>query len=234
MVATSAEKAYRVLLKEILESRLPRGEFLSQRKLAELAGTSVISVREALKQLENDGLLELIPRWGFRIPEETRQRIIERYALREAIEVMAAYLLSLHIDEGNAAELSRMAGECDLMRTDDPAAIDRFAARHRELHLFIAGCTGMTILRHQLERLNLRSLRYQSAKAAWAGDVEDWRFWHRSLAGEILSGDPQRAQEAMHRHIRHGLYHDLRLFDRTRNDTDAVQDPHIRNEFSLE
>ena len=56
---TSSEKAYQALLREILGGSLPKGEFLSQRMLAELADTSIISVREALKRLEYEYLLEI-------------------------------------------------------------------------------------------------------------------------------------------------------------------------------
>src|SRR6056297_234479 len=90
---TSSEKAYRKLLEAILENKLERGEFISQRKLAVIAETSIVSVREALKRLEHEYLIEFIPKWGVRIPIETRERIIELYAVREALEVMTSYLL---------------------------------------------------------------------------------------------------------------------------------------------
>lgn len=210
---TSAEKAYHRIYKAILEDELPRGEFLSQRMLAELAGTSIISVREALKRLEHEHFLESVPRWGVRIPRETRESISDRYALREAIEVMVAYLLSRDIDARNAEELRRRADECDAIAVDDADAVSRFADQHRQLHLFMAECTGRQLLKSELERLGLRSLLYQSARTTWAQRVEGWQRWHRSLVDEILSGDSIRAQEAMHHHVQHGLHHDLQMFD---------------------
>jgi DNA-binding transcriptional MocR family regulator len=62
-IKTTVEKAYSILLSAIMENRLPRGEFLSQRKLADMTGASIISVREALKKLEHEGIVESIPRW---------------------------------------------------------------------------------------------------------------------------------------------------------------------------
>ncbi len=96
---TSSEKAYQALLREILGGSLPKGEFLSQRMLAELADTSIISVREALKRLEYEYLLESVPKWGVRIPVETRARIKDLYGIREALEVMVAYLLCKKNDQ---------------------------------------------------------------------------------------------------------------------------------------
>lgn len=210
---SSSEKAYRNILEAILDNRLQIGVFLSQRKLAEIAGTSIISAREALKQLQHEYYLEHVPRWGYRIPLETRNLIIERYALREAIEVMIAYILARMDNKSFAPELYRRAEECDLIHTDDVDSIALFARKHRELHLFMAECSGNQLLYRELERLGLRSLLNQSAKVTWAQEVDNWERWHRNLVDEILSGDACRAQEAVHKHIQHGLYHDLKKFD---------------------
>ncbi|MFH2114782.1 MAG: FCD domain-containing protein, partial [Spirochaetota bacterium] len=137
----------------------------------------------------------------------------ERYALREAIEVMVAYMLARMSDKTFAPELYRRAEECDLIHTDDADGVARFARKHRELHLYMAECTGNQLLYRELERLGLRSLLNQSAKVTWAQEVDNWERWHRNLVDEILSGDPCRAQDAVHKHIQHGLYHDLKKFD---------------------
>jgi DNA-binding GntR family transcriptional regulator len=210
---SSSEKAYRNILEAILDNRLQVGVFLSQRRLADIGGTSIISAREALKQLQHEYYLEHVPRWGYRIPLETRNLIMERYALREAIETMVAYILASMSDKPFAGELHRRAEECDLIKTDDADSIALFARKHRELHLYMAECTGNQLLYRELERLGLRSLLNQSAKVTWAQEVDNWENWHRNLIDEILSGDASRAQEAVHKHIQHGLYHDLKKFD---------------------
>jgi DNA-binding GntR family transcriptional regulator len=207
------EKAYDVLLKMILEKQLPVGEFLSQRKLSEITGTSVVSLREALKRLEGEGFLESIPRWGVRIPVETKEDLIYRYEIREALEVMAAYKNSFGIDEKNAVTLRRMAGECDAIDSADTDHILEFFEKHWKLHLFFAECTGNPLLVRELERLRIHSLIFQSAKTTWARDVKNWKTWHQDLMKDLLSGDPWKAQEAMRAHIRHGLSHDLKYFE---------------------
>lgn len=210
---TTSDKAYTIILKAILENRLPRGEFISQRMLASLTETSIISVREALKRLEHEHLLESIPRYGYRIPLETRERIIGLYGIREALEVMVAYLLCKDMNEEQGRAVYALAEECDLMQTTEEQDTKLFAAKHRELHLFMANTTGNMQLLGELKRLGIRSLLYQSKKSTWAMEVDNWEYWHRSLIDEILSRDVNRAQEAMHKHIQHGLHHDLYLFD---------------------
>ncbi len=210
---TASDKAYRAILQAILENKLPKGEFLSQRKLAALAKTSIISVREALKRLEHEHLLEFIPKWGVRIPLETRERIIALYGIREALEVMVAYLLAKTISDAEAELLYQKAEECDLMRTDSTYIIDDVAKKHRELHLRMAETTGNLEIKKELECLSLRSLLYQSKKLVGTSKIDNSERWHRWLVEEIISHDTVRAQEAMHHHIQHGLHYDLFMFD---------------------
>jgi DNA-binding GntR family transcriptional regulator len=210
---SSADKAYNKLRKAILGNELPRQEFLSQRMLAELTETSVISVREALKKLEYEGLIESIPRWGVRIPIDTREALIERYTVREALEVMSAYLVSRHVEPEQAATLRKLAEDCDSLMSVDEEHVPEFSTRHQQLHLYLAECSGSTLIKKELERLNIQALLFQSAKRVWARQVRNWERWHRNLIEDILSGDHQRAQEAMHNHIQHGLRYNLKVFE---------------------
>jgi DNA-binding GntR family transcriptional regulator len=212
-VLSSTEKAYSIIQKAILENKFPHGEFLSQRMLAEFAETSVISLREALRKLEYEGLVEAIPRWGVRIPVETRQSLIDRYMVREGLEVMAAYTVCRSHTEADAARLRALAEACDELPEVDEAHAELFYERHSQFHFALAECTRNPLLRAELERLALRSLLFSSAYVTWAKAVHPYRNWHGCLVEDILSGAPEKAEAAMHAHIQHGLEHDLRAFD---------------------
>jgi DNA-binding GntR family transcriptional regulator len=212
---TVSDKAYQRILSAIAQDKLPKGEFLSQRDLAGLAGTSVVSVREALKRLESEGLIEAVPRWGVRIPVETRKSLEERYRIREALEVMAAYLLCQRFNTETAQRLRDMATACDKIQERDMYHFEEFYERHHELHLAIAESTGVELLKKELERTQLRCLLFRSAEKTWTRRLkEEGERWHRDLIEAILSGDPALAQETMHRHIQFGLEHDLEVFER--------------------
>lgn len=218
---TDGESAYNTLLQAVLDGRLPRNEFLSQRKLAQITGTSVIAVREALRSLEHEGFVESIPKRGVRIPVRTKEQLTEVYRVREALEVMVAYLLCLYATAEQKEELYRMAEECDTINVEDPDSVEYFAEKHRELHLAMAQSTGNPQLTENLKRLGLRIILHRSAKTTWYKKVDDWAFWHRNLMDEIFSGDPVRAQEAMHRHIQHGLRNDLESYETGGSDDGA-------------
>ena len=209
---TTVEKAYNILLEAILEDRLPKNSFLSQRKLAKMTDSSIISVREALKKLEHQGIIEAIPQWGVRIPEPTEEKLIETYQVREGIEVMIAYILSQQADERQMEELYRMAKVCDTIEVENEESILHFSKKHRDLHLYMADCTGNMHLKENLEYIGLRMIIHQSAKCTWFQQIENWEYWHRGLLDKIFSGDTHTAQQAMHEHIQHGLRNDLRMF----------------------
>ncbi len=210
---TAGEKAYQTLLHAILENKLESGVFLSQRKLASYAGTSIVSLREALKQLEHEGIIEAVPRWGVRLPKPTRERLIEVYQVREGLEVMVASLLAQETDEDVKEKLYALAVACDELEVSDEQSIVEFSNRHRELHLSMAESTGNQQLQKYLDRIGLRMIIYQSARSTWFHQRENWDYWHQGLLDEIFSGDVSRARTAMHSHIQNGLKNDLILFD---------------------
>src|ERR671938_2135164 len=76
----------------ILRGELRPGERIRQEALASEYGVSRISVREALRQLENEGLVSLVPHTGARVARVDLKECVELYRLREAIEpiVLAA------------------------------------------------------------------------------------------------------------------------------------------------
>ena len=112
---TCEEMAYDRIKDLILNNKLPKGEFLSQRKLAEAVGATLMSLRSSLRLLENDGLIENVPKWGVRIPVENEESVKERYYVRELLEVGAVdKILELNIP--NAREiLMKKAEACDMV-----------------------------------------------------------------------------------------------------------------------
>ncbi|MCK5006974.1 MAG: GntR family transcriptional regulator [Spirochaetales bacterium] len=87
---TEYEKVYEAIRNAIIAGQYVPGERLPQRKLAEKFNTTTITVREALRFLEQDGLILIEPKWGAMVVEITAEKIYGRYIVREALEGMAA------------------------------------------------------------------------------------------------------------------------------------------------
>ena len=103
---TLRERVYRTLKQAILEGRFSPGETLPTRSLAEVLGTSVMPVRDALLKLNAEGGVQILPNRAARLPVLSRESIAELYEVRLNLEGLAAALAAKRItpDELGAVE----------------------------------------------------------------------------------------------------------------------------------
>ena len=87
---TLRQQAYQHLRERILSGELGAGTQLSEPDLAKQLGMSRTPVREALRQMENEGLLDYAPRFGAMVRVPDRDELSDMYAVREALESYAA------------------------------------------------------------------------------------------------------------------------------------------------
>ncbi len=87
---TLRQQAYLHLRERLLSGELSAGTQLSEPDLAKQFGMSRTPVREALRQMENEGLLDYAPRFGAMVRVPERDELGEMYAVREALESYAA------------------------------------------------------------------------------------------------------------------------------------------------
>jgi DNA-binding GntR family transcriptional regulator len=199
--------AYEQLRNLIIHGKLPINEFLSQRKLADQVGSAVGTVRTALRSLESEGLIENVPHWGVRIPEETESVLRDRYFMREVLEVAA---LRNILDQKNPQHkeiLLAKANLCDVVEINEPDNLELFALHHYEFHRTIGELSNSKLLLDALDRIHLRTLILINARRGWALGRD--RVIHVKLTKDFYSRDWQYAKEIMRAHIRRGLKHEL-------------------------
>lgn len=206
MPKTNEELAYDKLRQVILNGELPQGEFLSQRMLAERTETAVVTVRAALRMLENEGLIEYVPRWGVRIPIEDEAALRDRYFVREVLEASAVARLLEHSNPQHYDSLLKKAREIDEL-AQETENVAQVAQVHFEFHQHLAECSGSNLLVEALERINLKVLMFYNAKYAWAPRFDPGD--HVQLVEDIFCGDPARADQAIRQHVRRGLQREL-------------------------
>ena len=211
---TCEETTYDQLKELILAGDFPTGEFLPQRGLAQRVGATIVTLRSALRLLSNDGLIENVPKWGVRIPEETCKTISERYYVRELLEAGAAEKLREHHTDEMIAELSALAKECDRMMPDVPDAWRAFAEKHSRLHLRIAELTGNRLLTETLSRLNFRSMMLSNARNGWVIQREYLlEAHHETFIKGLFSLPHAEAIALVHSHVQRGLRMELAVLE---------------------
>jgi GntR family transcriptional regulator, rspAB operon transcriptional repressor len=204
-----ADAAYDAVREAILRGQLKPGVPLSRRRLAEDLRMSVIPVTDALRRLEQDGLVESRPRAGtrVRIPSETDVR--ELYELREALESQSARLFAERATRADRDEIRRLARDVDALFSRLDNESDKIAFRfevhttHVQFHMRIAELAGSRLVRQMMDRKHVLILN-------WLFDVVGRRTplpaqFHASLAEALTSGDAVAADAAMREHVRYGL-----------------------------
>lgn len=128
------------LRNEIVEGLIPPGSWLRMVALAERYGVSVQPVRDALQQLEGEGLVEMLPNRGARVRGIDRIRLIHIYEIREAME---SFLARRFAEEASLSDIKRL--EAVQQRHDDATAsadIRLIGATNDQFHNLINGHGG--------------------------------------------------------------------------------------------
>jgi GntR family transcriptional regulator, rspAB operon transcriptional repressor len=202
-----AERAYQSIRDRILRGQYPIGAVLSRRQLAKELRMSFLPVSEALQHLEIDGLVESKPRVGTRVRVPTREEILERYGLREALETQAARLCAEHADPNNREELRNMGYHLDQLYASSAGADDEFLysvhTYHLRFHLRIAEIGGNSLLRRAIEREQVLVFNWLFDTAAKQRSLPP-RF-HSELATALTGPTIEGADEAMRAHVRYGM-----------------------------
>ncbi|MGF1531939.1 MAG: GntR family transcriptional regulator [Puniceicoccaceae bacterium] len=157
---TKQESAYRLLRRQIMEARLRPGEKVVIGKVAEQLEMSAIPVREAIKQLEREGLIRVKPHASAEVSDIPLQAIEEIFGWLESLEVAACRLgvkrLTGEVLDRLEALLGEMEASTDAMK---------WMGLNRRFHEAIPKFTGLTRLESELIRAGeewerLRRLHY--------------------------------------------------------------------------
>ena len=138
---------------EVIRGQLEPGTPLSELALAERYGVSRTPIREALKQLQIEGLVEIVPRVGTFVRRPSRREIVELFELKEVLEGMGARLLAAR---GRVRELDlleeNLAQSVEAVEAGDAG---RYAELVQEFHeLIVVGADSSRLLAHYQTLMN--------------------------------------------------------------------------------
>lgn len=133
---------YESLRVDILNGRRASGERLVIDDLAAEFGVSPIPVREALQQLQADGLVTIEPYIGASVSVIHAGLIEEVFSLLEAYEVISSRRACVRMSEEDFSAMAQMLKRMDSQLED----VDAWSAANVQLHRFIVECAGLTLL----------------------------------------------------------------------------------------
>lgn len=183
----------------IISGQFPPGMRLMELQLAEEMGVSRTPVREAIRKMELEGLVVMIPRRGAYVADISIKDINEVYEVRTALDVLSAGLAAERIDKSEIQEMRELlAEEAALVEARDyPKIIDNDTAFHDVIYRASGNTLCMNIisnLREQITAIRGRSMPYP-------GRVEIMLKEHRAIFDAIAAGKVEKAQEAVRTHM---------------------------------
>ncbi|MEV3920736.1 GntR family transcriptional regulator [Actinomadura coerulea] len=204
---TMATYATRALRTAILEGRLTAGARIGQEWVAEALGVSRIPVRDALRNLESEGLVRLSPNVSARVADMDLQEFVEVYLMRERLEPLAIEHSAANLTDADIAELEEHCREFEraVMPRHGSRDLERALSSDREFHLASIKAAGMPRLQRLVQDFWNSSQHFRRAYMGVATpiDREVVIAEHSLLIDALRHRDGERAGTLLRQHIRY-------------------------------
>ena len=196
------------LEKNILNGTYPPGQQLTEIKICHDLGVSRTPVREALRQLENEGLVRAVPNKGATVIGITDKDITDIYAIRMSLEALAAKWAAENISPSQLKDLTDTVDlqEFYLSKNDT----ERIWQLDRTFHEILYESSASHPLQAVLSQFHnyLRKPREMSIRSE--GRAKLAVSEHRDIVNAITSKDPEKAEILAREHVSHALENILR------------------------
>lgn len=234
---TLTQKAYEHLHQGILSGTFAPGAVVSEASLAVQMGISRTPVREAIRQLATEGLVEQVPRYGTIIRSIDRREIIELYEMREALESYAACRAAERMSEPRLARLDALCGVlCEvgerarklrLTELDEPL-LRQFLAADMAFHLLIiSAADNSRIMKVVKETRTLSRIFRMRRQRHDLEIVEKAHGSHCRIVDALRKHDSEAARLLMLEHIQASNRQTIEQYDRELLSHEKMQDIHF-------
>lgn len=196
---------------DIINHVYQTGDKIVEAKLAEQLGVSRTPVREALKQLEQDGLVENIPNRGVVVKGVSKQDIADIYTIRQAIEGIATQWC---IERITPKQIKHLKEIYELMEFYTAKGdVDKVCEYNFQFHENIYQATGSRYLKHVLSHFHIfiQSTTLRSLRSP--GRLQKALQEHQRILQAIIDKDSRLAKQHIEQHVANSLQN-IRLLNK--------------------
>ena len=204
------ETTYERLCEEIRSGKLPPGSRLRETEIAERLAVSRTPVREAIRRLEADGLVDHLPRSGAVVRKLEYPELMELYEMRTVLEGTAARLAAR---AASPVELEELVAINDEMRAA-AGRPEEVIGLNRQFHKLLLDAARNRFLLRAMATVENTLLILGSSSMAKPDRAREAVDEHREVLDALLARDGAAAEAAMRRHMERAQFARLRILRR--------------------
>lgn len=188
-------------IKDAIQSGLyAPGQRLIEADLTQEYGVSRGPLREALRRLGAEGVVQFVPNKGAQVRRFTKKEILDIFMIREVLEGAAARLATINLRASTDRDSHRRTLHEIVSGRDRNRS--HFAAENHQLRKLIMTLADNPKLEALLHELQLPLVRMQIRGAVDQDYVDQSRAEHAAIAEAMLSGDAAAAERLMQNHLK--------------------------------
>lgn len=197
--ATKASAPLLALKRQILLGDLPPGHMLTELDIAARFSCSQGTVREALLQLQEEGLVQRRGYAGTQVSDCTAEEAVEMFRIRQSIECRGVRRSLLHPSANLLPDLTALLADMLAAAGQD----DEFelAALDREFHRRLFADADLAALDPILHRCLVHNHRFKISRTEGARDLRRTALRHEAIIAAVARGDADAAADALFHHI---------------------------------
>lgn len=190
------EEVYDRIKEMIADNRFNPGTHINVEKLTHEFGVSRTPIWEAVRKLENEGILINVPHKGVKIRELSFKETKDLYEVRESLECRAASLGAIHVTD----EILRKIEECLVEQYQVVKSMDdvAYSKSDDKFHGLVCDASQNGLLKEIVCQVRSKTLPLAFRITR---NLEDFYDFHVRILEAFRRRDPAAAEEAMHRHF---------------------------------
>lgn len=200
---TVAQYVLETVRADILSGRYPMNSRLDQQAIAAELGVSIIPVRECLRQLEAEGLVQISPRRGAFVVELSIDEFREIYSIREVLEELAIQKALPHMTPAHLEHVSRINAR--FIQAIQDGACATALEINQEFHLALYEPAQQPLLLDMISSLSTRSMRYRQIYVNLPNRAQQAIVDHETILAACRNRDVVAACQAVRSHLRRTL-----------------------------
>lgn len=193
---------YSAMRELLVSGEFAPGTRLNEVHLAEMFDVSRGPLRDALRKLSNEGLVEIVPHRGAFIPALGLTEVGELYEYREALEVMVVRLVCERASDDELKNLRNLLNQTQQLLASEP---QRGYPEEPDWHRALYQLCGNQLLVTRLTELHTKVRLARSQSSRKHDRAEEAFHEHKALLEAVLARDSEEAQRAMSEHMQRSL-----------------------------